>query len=69
MDYKIEKITMVGKDENLNYYYQTENSLDRMILDKETAFALIWQLMAEKMGVAFEEIESNREFEKSKKLY
>lgn len=68
MDYKIEKITFVGKDENLNYYYQTEN-LDKVMLDKDTAMALQWQLMKEKMGVAFEEIEARREFEKSKKFY
>ena len=60
MNYKIEKIAFVGKDENLNYYYQAENSTDKIILDKETAFALTWQLLAEKMGIAFQEYEGYR---------
>ena len=51
MNYKVEKMT-IGKDKKVDYYVQTSD-LDKMIIDRETALALQWQLMKEKMGIAF----------------
>lgn len=81
------KITMekktIGKDEKIDWYV-SGTDMDKMLIDRETAIALHWQLMKEKMGIAFREelrsipektwsyaevVDACREFENSKKLY
>ena len=52
------KITMekktIGKDEKIDWYV-SGTDMDKMLIDRETAIALHWQLMKEKMGIAFRE--------------
>lgn len=52
MDYKIEKMAL-GIDDKVDYYYKSDD-LQKMIIDKDTAMALQWQLMKEKFEKAVE---------------
>jgi hypothetical protein len=46
MDYKIEKMAL-GIDDKVEYYYKSDD-LQKMLIDKDTAMALQWELMKEK---------------------
>lgn len=52
MDYKIEKMAL-GIDDKVEYYYQQED-LQKMLIDKDTAMTLQWELMKEKFEKAIE---------------
>lgn len=50
MNYKIEKMSL-GIDDKVEYYYKSDD-LQKMLIDKDTAMALQWELMKEKFEKA-----------------